>query len=312
MGKDLLLIGGHGFVGGAVLELARRTAVPMRAPTRREADILRPETLEAAMRSVSTVIHAAGAAHLFQPTPESEAAQWRTNVEGTRNVIRAARRAGVGHVVLISSVSVYSPETVYATSKVKAEEVAIEEAGDALALTILRLATVYGEGDPGNVLRLIKLIQRRRFIWIGRGMNRKSLIHRDDAAAAILKVTRSMPVRRELFDVTAPAVPMRNVVDAITTSLGRTPIRWHIDERLARGVARALAFIAPQHSKVAALRRMIALWTRDDVYDGSAFQLHFDFQPMVTLEEGIGREVAWHRDCARGVSGDHTAGSSFE
>ena len=36
-----------------------------------------------------------------------------------------------------------------------------------MALTILRLATLYGEGDPGNIKRLIRTIDQGRFIWIG-------------------------------------------------------------------------------------------------------------------------------------------------
>lgn len=198
MNEDVFLTGGSGFVGAAIHALARRTSISMRAPTHREADILRPETLEASMRGASTVIHAAGATHLFDPTPASEAALWQTNVDGTRNVVRAARRVGARHVILVSSVAVYSPEGAYATSKVQAEAAAIEEAGTLLPLTILRLATVYGEGDRGNVLRLIRFIDRRRFVWIGRGENRKSLIDRDEAAAAILLATKSIPTGREV------------------------------------------------------------------------------------------------------------------
>lgn len=295
MNEDVFLTGGSGFVGAAIHALARRTSISMRAPTHREADILRPETLEASMRGASTVIHAAGAAHLFDPTPASEAALWQTNVDGTRNVVRAARRVGARHVILVSSVAVYSPEGAYATSKVQAEAAAIEEAGTFLPLTILRLATVYGEGDRGNVLRLIRLIDRRRFVWIGRGENRKSLIDRDEAAAAILLATKSIPTGREVFNVTAPAVAMRDVVAAIAMSLDRTLPRWRIDERVARASARALTALTLHSRRAVVLERTIAKWIGDDVYDGSAFEARFGFRPTVTLEEGIAREVAWYR-----------------
>jgi hypothetical protein len=43
-----------------------------------------------------------------------------------------------------------------------------------MALTILRLATLYGEGDPGNVGRLMRALDRGRFLWIGDGSNRNS------------------------------------------------------------------------------------------------------------------------------------------
>ena len=53
-----------------------------------------------------------------------------------------------------------------------------------MALTILRLATLYGEGDPGNVGRLMRTLDRGRFLWIGDGSNRKSLLYKGDAASA--------------------------------------------------------------------------------------------------------------------------------
>ena len=53
-----------------------------------------------------------------------------------------------------------------------------------MALTILRLATLYGEGDPRNIKRLIRTLDQGRFIWIGDGRNQKSLLYVRDAARA--------------------------------------------------------------------------------------------------------------------------------
>ena len=57
-----------------------------------------------------------------------------------------------------------------------------------MALTILRLATLYGEGDPGNVGRLMRTLDRERFLWIGNRRNRKSLLYKGDAARACMAV----------------------------------------------------------------------------------------------------------------------------
>ena len=61
-----------------------------------------------------------------------------------------------------------------------------------MALTILRLATLYGEGDPGNVGRLMRTLDRGRFLWIGDGSNRKSLLYRGDAANACMAVAERL------------------------------------------------------------------------------------------------------------------------
>lgn len=290
----ILLTGADGFVGSAVREAAGRRGIGMRAASRPLVDILRAETLPAAMEGVTTVIHAAGAAHLFRRTPAAEESMRRTNVDGTRNVVAAARRAGVRHVVLVSSVSVYGNEPdAYADSKREGERAAIDEAGGEVGLTILRLATVYGEGDRGNVLRLIRAIDRHRFVWIGRGDNRKSLIHRDDAAEAI--VAAALAAAGGVFNVSAPPVTMREVVSGIAGALGRRTPRIGIGSRAALAAARALSALTLHDRRAVALARTIAKWCSDEVHDGSEFCARFAFTPAVGLAEGIAREVAWYR-----------------
>ena len=60
--------------------------------------------LRAALAGVDAVVHLAW---ILQPNHDM-AALHRTNVTGTANVLRAAREAGVGHVVCASSVGAYS------------------------------------------------------------------------------------------------------------------------------------------------------------------------------------------------------------
>jgi nucleoside-diphosphate-sugar epimerase len=62
------------------------------------------------------------------------------------------------------------PEGPYAESKWQAERFLIDYCQKkGMNLTILRLATLYGEGDPGNMARLIRLIDKGLFIWAGGG-----------------------------------------------------------------------------------------------------------------------------------------------
>ena len=128
-----------------------------------KSDITRPEGLMDAIGGAATVIHAAGLAHIFTPGAGSDEKFHQINEIGTENVAKVAARAGVEHLILISSVSVYGPYTLglydedtpchpvgpYPISKFHAELKAIDVAEKSgMALTILRLATLYGEGDP--------------------------------------------------------------------------------------------------------------------------------------------------------------------
>lgn len=302
MADLILLTGADGFVGSAVREAALRQGVDLRASSRRQnvagdcffADVLQPETIAPAMKAVSTVIHTAGAAHIFRRTAEEEASMYRTNVEGTRNVVLAAGRAGVRRVVLVSSVSVYGDMSdAYAGSKADAERAAMQAAAGTVMLTTLRLATVYGEGDPGNVLRLVRAIDRHAFVWIGRGENRKSLIHRDDAGAAI--VAAAFAGADGTFNVSAPPVTIGEVVTTIARLLGRWVPRLPISSRTATSAARAMNVLTFHNRRAAALDRNIAKWCADDVHDGSEFNARFGFAPTVDLANGMAREVAWYR-----------------
>ena len=90
----------------SVLGLARR--LPDRSWPKTEfaaVDIADPEAdLVGLLRGAEAVIHLAWA---IQPARD-ERAMWRTNVEGTAALLRAAAAAGVGAVVVASSVGAYS------------------------------------------------------------------------------------------------------------------------------------------------------------------------------------------------------------
>ena len=76
-----------------------------------------------------------------------------------------------------------------------------------MALTILRLATLYGEGDPGNVGRLIRTLDRGRFLWIGDGSNRESLLYKGDAARACMAVAERPASGINIYNVSALKKP---------------------------------------------------------------------------------------------------------
>jgi dihydroflavonol-4-reductase len=66
-----------------------------------EGDVLDPESLELAFKGVEKVFHLAG---IISIMPGQNPFVWRVNVEGTRNVLNAARQAGVRRLVYTSSI----------------------------------------------------------------------------------------------------------------------------------------------------------------------------------------------------------------
>jgi UDP-glucose 4-epimerase len=278
----------------------------------RPLDLLDGEGLAQSMEGIDGVIHCAGLAHVFHKGTRSEDFQ-AINELGTARVMQAAVTAGVRHLVLVSSVSVYGrhggasdekthckPDSAYARSKYQAELRAVEIAEAAgLNLTILRPATLYGEGDPGNVARLMRAIDRGRFFWVGKGNNCKSLVHRDDAARACLAALQHPLPGIGIYNVSGAPRTMREIVEGLAAALGRRPPRWSIPAGLVLAVARGAALLVGGRGRLGSLPSTMQKWLADDVYDGSKFQRTFNFTMDVDLAEGLRREVAWHRSSGK-------------
>jgi len=317
--KQVLVTGANGFLGRAILFRLLTSGVSVRATdlgatsgasgiVYRKADITRPEELKPVLENATTVIHVAGLAHIFSLDANSVEKFRQINEIGTANVATAASLSGVGHLILISSVSVYGPYTQgmydentpcspvgpYALSKYNAELRSIEIARESgIALTILRLATLYGEGDPGNVGRLMRTLDRGRFLWIGDGSNRKSLLYKGDAARACMAVTERPASGINIYNVSAPAYTMHEIVDGIADALGKHPFPVRVPASLALLLSRHLSRIP--NRRMAGLHQTVKKWLAEDVYDTRRFEEAYGFQTKTSLEDGLKREVDWYR-----------------
>ena len=216
-----------------------------------------PGVVREAMAGCDGVIHMAALLHIVDPGPELEAKYRAVNVEGTRVVTDAAVAAGVERLVFFSTIAVYGsgrddvlteesparPDTLYGETKLAAEKIVLAaRKGDGQALgTVLRMGAIYGAGIKGNYLRLANAMERGRFVAVGQGKNRRSLVYdRDAAAAAVLALTQPAAAG-EIFNVTDGAFHALNeIVGAIAGALGRKPPRLRLPVWPVRVAARML------------------------------------------------------------------------
>ena len=315
----ILVTGANGFLGRAILTQLQMSSVPVYGTdigavsslpgvAYQKADITRPEELITVLKNINVVIHTAGLAHVFSPDSNSFDKFRQVNEVGTVNIASTASAMGVEHLILISSVSVYGPCTrgiydedtpcepvgPYALSKYNAELRAIEVARKSnMALTILRLATLYGEEDPGNVGRLMRLLDSGHFIWIGDGRNRKSLLYRNDAACASVAVAKRPASGINIYNVSAPPCTMRDIVDGFADFLGKHLLPVQVPASLAMFLSRQLSRIPDR--RLADIHQKVKKWLAEDIYDVRRFEKAYNFHPLISLKDGLKREVEWYR-----------------
>lgn len=166
------------------------------------------DALREAFAGVDTVVHLAW---LIQPIAERELLR-RVNVEGTRRVLRAAADAGVGHVVIASSVGVYAADpsralrsedwerggiesSQYSVDKVAQEKVLDDfaSAHPDIVVTRMRPALIF-QGDAASSIQRYFLGSAVPVQALGRakppalplpkGLRGVQAVHSEDAAAA--------------------------------------------------------------------------------------------------------------------------------
>ncbi|MCD6477695.1 MAG: NAD-dependent epimerase/dehydratase family protein [Candidatus Aenigmarchaeota archaeon] len=158
-------------------------------------DIRDKDLLKKVMKNVDVVVHGAAALPLW---PRKDI--FSTNVDGTRNILEEAFKAGVDRVIYISSTSVYGIPKVhpvdedaplvgvgpYGESKIKAEKVCLEFRKRGYCVPIIRPKTFSGPFRLGVFQILCDWVMRGKNIPIvGSGKNKYQLLHVDDLLDAI-------------------------------------------------------------------------------------------------------------------------------
>ena len=199
-----LVTGANGFVGAHLCRRLVERGATVRALVRETSDtsalggvpvekvtgnILHPESVEKAAEGCEQVFHLAASVKFFTRDPEAMKA---ANTQGTRNVLAAARKAGVQRIVHTSTGAVLkrgpggSPadETMlksdheaigaYELSKLEADRVAMEAAKNGAPVVVVNLTAPIGPGDakPSPIgLTVLQFLKGKFPAYTGSGLN---------------------------------------------------------------------------------------------------------------------------------------------
>lgn len=310
----VLVTGASGFIGSRVvneLKCAGLDVITVGGPSRSSVvdyfvDVSDKDSVESlsSLGQIDVVIHAAALAHQFAEVSDSEF--YRVNVDGVANVAEIAARLGAKHFILFSSTLVYGrrsdiskvidencdcrPNGAYAQSKFDGELIARSVCEkNSIDLTIFRPTPVIGEGSKGNFGRLIKEIDRKRFVMIGKGKNRKSLIYVGDIAKITTSVTQQGGDQTQIFNLSGGDVSMIDVVSTIYSELGRKMLPITIPPFLLKGVS-TLSFI----KRFKKISTTLDTWLADDVYSNNKLRLVYGLEPEISIRAAIKLETDFY------------------
>jgi dihydroflavonol-4-reductase len=320
-----LVTGATGFVGAAVARALLQNQWQVRVLARKgsdrrnlrglaveliEGDLTDASSLRRAAQGCEGLFHVAADYRLGAPDPSQ---LYRTNVEGTRNVLDAARRGGVQRIVYTSSVATIgipadgtpgdeqTPNSIgnmighYKRSKYLAEEVVRDAARDGLSVVIVSPSTPVGPGDikptPTGQL-VLDAAAGRMPAYVDTGLN---IVHVDDVANGHL-LAYQRGAAGERYILGGQDMSLREILGVIAKLVGRPPPRV----RLPYGVVLPIAYLAEGFAKLTGRSGRITLegvrMSRKLMFFSSAKaarELGYTWRaPVQAFEDAI----RWYRD----------------
>ena len=325
----VLLTGASGFVGGHTAVALHRAGHELRLLTRESSDLSRLDAeqvpyervvvdldgdragLDAACEGAEAVVHIAA-----RLRGRSEAEFMRTNADATAALGSAAREAGVGCFVYLSSLAAQGPApgdapeptdvephptSDYGRSKLAGER-ALAETWRGAALAMIRAPLIYGPADRG-LLPFFQAAERGFAPQLGDGSNRVAGVYGPDLAEAIVAILErppsepaSEPAIWQISDG-GGAYTWRDLLAALEQAAGR-PLRiiplpppiWSAMAAIAEAWA-ASTGNEPllDRSRVTEMRQ--PAW----LADGAALEAATGWRPKVGIKQGIAETMRWYR-----------------
>lgn len=258
--------GSTGFVGSHVAQLLSAQGADLRllvrATSRTEniadlkadrliGDLRDPDSLKKAMQGCEFVFHVAADYRLWVRDPQE---MYRSNVEGTRALIRAAQETGVRRVIYTSSVATMgfttsghiadenSPVSLrdmvghYKRSKFMAEEIALEAGRKGANVVVVNPTTPIGEQDikPTPTGRIIVDFLKRKFpAYVDTGLNLADV--KEIAGGHLQAMDRAVPGERYILG--GENLTLKEILDKLAGLTGLPSPSMKVPHAVALGFA---------------------------------------------------------------------------
>jgi nucleoside-diphosphate-sugar epimerase len=320
---NVLVTGGGGFLGGAIVRLLRQRGDAVRSLTRSAypwldelgveqslGDLADSAAVERAIESRDAVIHTAARAGVWGRYADFYA----TNVTGTENVIDACKKHGVRKLIYTSTPSVVHSggdiegaseslpypkhfDAPYPETKALAEKVVLAANGPDLATVALRPHLIFGPGDPHLIPRVIAKARAGKLRRVGSRPVMVDVTVIDNAADAHLNAIDRLDIGavcagKPYFISNGEPVELWAFIDRVLAEAGLPPVARRVSAWKARLAGRVLESVywllrlsgEPPMTRFVATQLSTSHW-----YDISAAKCDLGYEPKVSIEEGLRR-----------------------
>jgi uncharacterized protein YbjT (DUF2867 family) len=293
----LLVTGGTGFVGPHVVHALRAEDRAVRLLTRKpekqerfrawgcevvQGDMTDADSLRRAVEGCEAVVHLVAVPPFADPKTTQ-----RVMEQGTRDLVSAAKAAGVGRFALMSALGT-SEQTKDLAAYYHAkwdEEQAVKESG--IEHTILRPSFIFGR-DGGMLLPLIRVVRWSPVTPVV-GTKRLQPIWVDDVAAYFAKSLSTPGALNKTFELGGPdVVTFSELNDRIRRMLGKRRLAFQMPTGLLKAGAGLGQLLPPFRGAPGAIAM---LESGDNVTDITPAVEAFGIKP-VPLDDQLRRAVA--------------------
>jgi nucleoside-diphosphate-sugar epimerase len=252
------------------------------------------------LQDVDIVIHLAARVHIMEETAADPLQEFRkVNLNGTERLARQAAKAGVKRFVFLSTIGVNgdnsgdksykesdkpNPHNPYSVSKYEAE-LALNEISKqtGMEVVVIRAPLVYGPGNPGNFLSLLRIVSKSIPLPLSSVTNKRSLIYVGNLVDA-LTICAIHPV------AAGQTYLLCDGEDVSTPDLiRRTAKSLSVPARLFSVPVSFMCLAGKLTGKSSVVNRLMGSLT----VDSSKIRGELGWVPPFTLEEGLNETSKW-------------------
>ncbi len=319
----VLLTGATGFIGSFLAEYLLKKRYEVRCLVRtssnlrwiadldvecRYGSLYNMESLNAALKDVDYIFHAAGLTKALKPYEFTEA-----NELGTKNLVQAVLESGqkFKRFVLVSSQAAAGPSpdiepidetqtpnpvTAYGKSKLEAEKI-VNSIKNRVPVTIVRPPAVYGPRDK-DVLEFFKTVKLGLIPKFEGRVKYLSMIHVKDLVRGIFLAGTRKKAEGKTYFITSPRpYTWENIGVKALHFFKKKGIRVRIPSFLMDGLSLAADGLSRITGKASIISRERVIDMKQDFWVCSPRRAKedFKFEAKISLEDGINETLTWYQ-----------------